>query len=184
MNTSAHLASRSTIFAASGDLRSIATPRLLRLFRCHMYGYLDCGCGGILFPILHNSPLGGSTLITSAPKSDRITAAPGPAMKLARSTTFTPEKIFSVVIDVSSIIRNRCRDPANQLLRLLYSFLTDRGTVARVFRERPRCLPSCLHLRRRSQREMTQVTTLRTGSFPNLGSPPRARTSRRAEHWN
>src|SRR5580704_8479451 len=38
------------------------------------------------------SPEGGSTLITSAPKSDRITAAPGPATKLARSTTFSPEK--------------------------------------------------------------------------------------------
>src|SRR5712692_2653187 len=97
-------------------------------------------------------------------------------MKLARSITFTPEKIFSVVIDVSSIIRDRCRDPANQLLGLLCSFLTDRGTLARVFRERPRCLLSCLHLRRKSQREMTQVTTLRIDLFPNLGSPPRART--------
>src|SRR5689334_15215583 len=110
MNTSAHLARRSTIFAASGDLRSIATPRLLRLFRCHMYGYLDCGCGGILFPILHNSPLGGSTLITLAPKSDRITAAPGPATKLAKSTTFSPEKMLSVgfvflaVIDDCSLV--------------------------------------------------------------------------------
>src|SRR6266566_5959629 len=60
----------------------------------------DKGWGGILFPILHNSPLGGSTLITSAPKSDRMTAAPGPAMKLARSTTFNPEKIFSVMFSV------------------------------------------------------------------------------------
>src|SRR6266545_6917217 len=42
------------------------------------------------------SPFGGSTLITSAPKSDRITAAPGPAMKLAKSTTFKPEKMLSV----------------------------------------------------------------------------------------
>src|SRR5260370_424545 len=50
------------------------------------------------------SPEGGSTLITSAPKSDRITAAPGPAMKLARSTTFTPEKILSVVISVSLLL--------------------------------------------------------------------------------
>src|SRR5260370_4236882 len=33
--------------------------------------------------------------MTSAPKSDRITAAPGPAMKLARSTTFRPEKMLS-----------------------------------------------------------------------------------------
>src|SRR4029077_19088464 len=104
MNTSAHLARRSKIFAASGDLRSIATPRLLRLFRCHMYGYLDCGCGGILFPILHNSPLGGSTLITSAPKSDRITAAPGPATKLERSTTLSPEKMLSVVVVFSVFI--------------------------------------------------------------------------------
>src|SRR5438477_620731 len=70
-------------------------PRLLRLFRCHMYGSLARGCGGILFAILHNSPFGGSTLITSAPKSDKITAAPGPAMKLARSTTFSPEKMLS-----------------------------------------------------------------------------------------
>jgi hypothetical protein len=44
------------------------------------------------------SPVGGSTLITSAPKSDRITAAPGPAMKLARSTTFSPEKMLSLVM--------------------------------------------------------------------------------------
>src|SRR5216684_8682542 len=36
--------------------------------------------------------------MTSAPKSDRITAAAGPAIKLARSTTFSPEKILSVVI--------------------------------------------------------------------------------------
>src|SRR3954465_11536616 len=44
------------------------------------------------------SPVGGSTLMTSAPKSDRITAAPGPAMKLARSTTFSPEKMLSLAI--------------------------------------------------------------------------------------
>src|SRR5256886_10172283 len=75
-------------------------PRLLRLFRCHMYGSLARGCGGILFAILHNSPFGGSTLITSAPKSDKMTAALGPAMKLAKSTTFNPEKIFSVVFSV------------------------------------------------------------------------------------
>src|SRR6266550_9263666 len=43
----------------------------------------------------HGSPLGGSTLTTSAPKSDRITAALGPAMKLARSTTASPEKMLS-----------------------------------------------------------------------------------------
>src|SRR6266700_758557 len=33
--------------------------------------------------------------MTSAPKSDRITAALGPAMKLAKSTTFRSEKMLS-----------------------------------------------------------------------------------------
>src|SRR6266404_4449163 len=46
----------------------------------------------------HISPPGGSTLMTSAPKSERITAAAGPAMKLAMSTTFNPEKMLSFVI--------------------------------------------------------------------------------------
>src|SRR5207237_1580041 len=36
--------------------------------------------------------------MTSAPKSDMLTAAAGPAIKLARSTTFNPEKMLSVVI--------------------------------------------------------------------------------------
>src|SRR5438093_12924452 len=35
--------------------------------------------------------------MTSAPKSDKITAALGPAMKLASSTTFNPEKILSLI---------------------------------------------------------------------------------------
>jgi hypothetical protein len=39
--------------------------------------------------------------MTSAPKSDKITAALGPAMKLAKSTTFRPEKMLSFAIDVS-----------------------------------------------------------------------------------
>src|SRR5713226_9632100 len=46
----------------------------------------------------HSSPLGGSTLMTSAPKSDRITAALGPAIKLAKSTTLSPEKRLSLAI--------------------------------------------------------------------------------------
>src|SRR5580700_5058917 len=37
--------------------------------------------------------------MTSAPKSDKITAALGPAMKLAKSTTFRPEKILSFAIE-------------------------------------------------------------------------------------
>jgi hypothetical protein len=36
--------------------------------------------------------------MTSAPKSDKITAALGPAMKLARSTTLSPEKMLSFAI--------------------------------------------------------------------------------------
>src|SRR5947209_20157781 len=35
--------------------------------------------------------------MTSAPNSDRITAALGPAMKLAKSTTFSPEKMLSAM---------------------------------------------------------------------------------------
>src|SRR5215469_254187 len=56
--------------------------------------------GGILFACLHRSPEGGSTLITSAPKSERITAAPGAATKVAKSTTLSPEKMLSVAIGV------------------------------------------------------------------------------------
>src|SRR5882672_10933850 len=101
MRTSAHCTSRSTTGRAAGDLRSSATPRLLRLVRCQGYASFDTGCGGMLFALRQRSPTGGSTLITSAPKSDRITAALGPAMKLARSTTFSPEKILSLAMLVS-----------------------------------------------------------------------------------
>src|SRR5712691_2464360 len=73
-------------------------PRLLRLARCQGYASFACGCGGIWCPCLQRSPTGGSTLMTSAPKSDRITAALGPAMKLARSTTLSPEKMLSLAI--------------------------------------------------------------------------------------
>src|ERR1700752_199443 len=38
--------------------------------------------------------------MTSAPKSDKITAALGPAMKLAKSTTFSPEKTLSFAMGV------------------------------------------------------------------------------------
>jgi hypothetical protein len=40
-------------------------------------------------------------LTTSAPKSDKIVAAPGPAMKLDRSTTFNPENMLPSVIFIS-----------------------------------------------------------------------------------
>src|SRR5882757_8989153 len=69
----------------------------------------------------HSSPLGGSTLMTSAPKSDRITAALGPAMKLARSTTFSPEKILSFAI--GSLLNWSCAlafSPPVELRRSLF----------------------------------------------------------------
>src|SRR5215475_5641324 len=44
------------------------------------------------------SPEGGSTLTTSAPKSERITAAAGAATKVERSTTLSPEKMLSLAI--------------------------------------------------------------------------------------
>src|SRR3954469_5825087 len=43
--------------------------------------------------------------MTSAPKSDRITAALGPAMKLARSTTLSPEKMLSFGMFVSLVLK-------------------------------------------------------------------------------
>src|ERR1700745_3411699 len=58
--------------------------------------------------------------MTSAPKSDRIVAAPGPAMKLARSTTFKPEKMFSSAI----------RSPCCKIQSGCNSTLTLDGTVS------------------------------------------------------
>src|SRR5580658_9816035 len=104
MSTSAHLTNRSRTGRALRDFISSVMPRLLRLARCQGYGSAACGCGGIWWPCLQRSPLGGSTLITSAPKSDRITAALGPAMKLARSTTLSPEKMLSLAIGVSKVV--------------------------------------------------------------------------------
>src|SRR5258708_70873 len=43
--------------------------------------------------------------MTPAPKSDRITAALGPAIKLARSTTFSPEKMLSSGMFVSLVLK-------------------------------------------------------------------------------
>src|SRR5438874_4629501 len=57
----------------------------------------------------HISPLGGSTLMTSAPKSDRMTAALGPAMKLAKSTTFSLETILSFMVCLVRVSHGRAR---------------------------------------------------------------------------
>src|ERR1700690_2026752 len=42
--------------------------------------------------------MGGSILITSAPKSDMIVAAAGPAIQLAQSITFRPVNRLSVTV--------------------------------------------------------------------------------------
>src|SRR5262245_11570911 len=94
MNTSAHVTSSCRTCWALGDFRSRVMLRLLRLLRCHWYGSSAAGCGGILCPNLQGSPFGGSTLMTWAPKSDRITAAAGAATKLEKSTTL--KKMLSV----------------------------------------------------------------------------------------
>ncbi len=47
----------------------------------------------------HGSPApGGSILITSAPKSERMVAAAGPAIQLAQSITRRPENIPSLIV--------------------------------------------------------------------------------------
>src|ERR1700689_5388434 len=69
--------------------------------------------------------------MTSAPKSDRITAALGPAIKLARSTTFSPEKILSLAMAVLS--KSCCWGAPNAELRC--TLLEEgRGAFLLVFR--------------------------------------------------
>src|SRR6476661_5235751 len=58
--------------------------------------------------------------MTSAPKSDRITAALGPAMKLAKSTTFSPENMLSLGMFVSPGIVCGLSSPALELRRALF----------------------------------------------------------------
>src|SRR5712672_996473 len=125
MSTSAHLTSFSRTCWALGDFKSSVMPRLLRLARCQGYGSFACGCGGIWCPCLQRSPDGGSTLMTSAPKSDRITAALGPAMKLARSTTFSPEKILSFAI--GSLLNWSCASAFSPPVELRRSLFEESG---------------------------------------------------------
>src|SRR5216683_4910281 len=108
-----------------GDFKSSVMPRLLRLAKCQGYGSLACGCGGIWCPCLQKSPVGGSTLMTSAPKSDKITAALGPAMKLAKSTTFSPEKMLLLVMAVLS--KSLCATAASPTSKLRRAFFEEGG---------------------------------------------------------
>ena len=124
-----------------------------------------------VFASLHISPLGGSTLITSAPKSDKITAAPGPAMKLERSTTFSPEKMLSVIIVVFSVTK------ISHSPRILFPL----KICVHAFVGTPVCLRSCLPFQRRSQTTKPQAISLRRRSFPILYSLLRVSTLPRSE---
>src|SRR6266480_3432500 len=75
------------------------------------------------------SPPGGSTLITSAPKSDRITAALGPAMKLAKSTTFSPEKILSFMVCLVRLSKRRATSDSfwSLAFEVRLAFFAERG---------------------------------------------------------
>src|SRR5437762_94466 len=78
--TSARSTSFSTTALASAFLRSTA---MLRLFR---FSVSNC-TGTYERP---GSPRGGSTLITSAPRSARIDEAKGPGTNIEKSTNLTP----------------------------------------------------------------------------------------------
>src|ERR1700752_3627987 len=86
------------------------------------------------------SPAGGSTLITSAPKSNKITAPAGPAMTLLRSRTFNPEKILSLAIScLLSLYKGAetCDGFANdQRLHLVRAFVGIEGfSIAEISRD-------------------------------------------------
>src|SRR6202171_5274678 len=63
--------------------------------------------------------------MTSAPKSDKITAALGPAMKLAKSTTFSPEKMLLLAMVVLS--DSLCAAAASPTSKLRRTFLEEGG---------------------------------------------------------
>src|SRR5262249_44234375 len=130
------------------------------------------GSGGYLCKIRCRSPLGGSTLMTSAPKSDRITAAAGHAMKLARSTTFNPEKILSVAIYTSVDFAVRYATlPASCFLLPASCFLlplTAHETPACAFPGKPTYLHSCLPSQRTGRNRRLPARSLRSGPCPSL----------------
>src|SRR5919201_6416329 len=80
ITTCACAASRATISAASGSLRLSAMLRLLRFSVSNCTGTYE----------RPGSPRGGSTLITSAPRSASIAEANGPGTNIEKSTTWTP----------------------------------------------------------------------------------------------
>src|ERR687888_899802 len=80
ITTCACAASRATISAASGSLRLSAMLRLLRFSVSNCTGTYE----------RPGSPRGGSTLMTSAPRSARIAEANGPGTNIEKSTTWMP----------------------------------------------------------------------------------------------
>ena len=86
--TSADSSSRSLERRPSSVLRSTATERFPRL--SGMKYRPTPGATGITYR--YASPAGGSTLITSAPRSARSTPQSGPATYCAYSTTRTPSR--------------------------------------------------------------------------------------------
>ena len=84
-STSAPSSSRSIASSPSSVLRSRTTARLLRPTTFHMNDSPSCGSRQPMPRV--PSPLGDSTLMTSAPKSARERAQPGPATTVAQSIT-------------------------------------------------------------------------------------------------
>src|SRR5438552_4246208 len=78
--TCACLTSFSTTLAASADFKSSAMLRLLRFSVPNCTGTYE----------RPGSPRGGSTLITSAPRSASIDEAKGPGTNIEKSTTWMP----------------------------------------------------------------------------------------------
>ena len=78
--TCACLTSFSTTLAASADFKSSAMLRLLRFSVPNCTGTYE----------RPGSPRGGSTLITSAPRSASIDEANGPGTNIEKSTTWMP----------------------------------------------------------------------------------------------
>src|SRR6266516_4755130 len=93
MKTSARGTIRHSTACPSAVLRSRARPCLLRDSSIQAQLCSHLGLPGNRGRCRNGSPAGGSILITSAPKSARIVAAAGAAMKLAQSSTVRPSNI-------------------------------------------------------------------------------------------
>src|ERR1700730_13158428 len=91
-------------------------------------------------------------------------------MKLARSTTFNPEKMLSVVIVSPSI------------LLISHRYFIDLGTAARAFAEMPAYLPVCLASQHTDRRMKPRVPGPLPDWSPILCSPLPVNTEPRLAH--